>query len=246
MISTQIAQFRETGVDKMFKLEPSAPMWKNSTRVYFIPSTISAAEKVIHHLTKRSDGPSNIHYHIIIFPKALTLIQSILESSGILDFTTIHNFCWDFIPLDRDFLSLELGDFFRASFLQGDDSYLGLIAKVLMSFECHYGKFPSVITLGEKSHKTSKLLSMWHNEFQPQCSQNTEFSHLFIIDRNYDFASPLLTQLTYEGVLDENFQIETGFIYLKDNEGSQRLMLNSSKDEIYAEVRLVCMLFCVV
>lgn len=221
----------------MFKLDISAPVWKNHVRIYFIPSTQNAAELIIQHLTNKNDGLLNVHYHLIVFPKALTLVQSLFESSGILDFTTIHNFCWDLIPLDRDFLSLELSDFFTTTFLQGDDSYLGLIAKVLMSFECHYGKFSSVISLGEKSHKTFKLLSMWHSEFQPPCPTNSEFSHLFIVDRNYDFAAPLLTQLTYEGVLDENFRIETGFIYLKGSEGSQRLMLNCAKDEVYAEVR---------
>lgn len=31
---------------------------------------------------------------------------------------------------------------------------------------------------------------------------------ILLIDRNVDLITPLLTQLTYEGLIDENFQIE--------------------------------------
>jgi len=57
------------------------------------------------------------------------------------------------------------------------------------------------------------------------------------MDRTIDFASVLLTQLTYEGVLDENFRIQSGFVYLNIDGGEepQRVMINSNKDEIYAE-----------
>jgi hypothetical protein len=81
-------------------------------------------------------------------------------------------------------------------------------------------------------------LESWHNEVRPAFPSEAEFSHLIIIDRNIDLASVLLTQLTYEGVLDENFRIQSGFVYLNidGTEESQRVMINSNKDDIYAEV----------
>ena len=60
------------------------------------------------------------------------------------------------------------------------------------------------------------------------------------MDRDIDLASILLTQLNYEGVLDENFTVSCGFVTLQSEEPNgevQRIMLNSTKDDIYAEVR---------
>lgn len=222
----------------MFKLASLAPPWKNSIRLYFIPSIYAVAENVALHL-KRNEMDKTVSYHIIVVPKVLTVIHSLFESLGVLDFVTLHSYSWDFIPLDSNLLSLEFHHLFKASFLKEENSLLSSVAKALMSFECLFGKFPCVTTLGEKSHRVHKLLNTWRSEIQPTFPEKTEFTHLIMLDRNIDFTSLLLTQLTYEGVLDENLKMKSGFVYLDASgaEGSQRLMLNSASDEIYAEVR---------
>lgn len=220
----------------MFKLESVPPQWKNRVRLYFVPSIYAVAESVVSHLKKNS--MEKIGYHVIIVPKVLNVIHSLFESLGVLDFVTLHSYSWDFIPLDINLMSLEMPQFFNATFLKGESALLSSVAKALMSLECLVGKFPCVTTLGEKSHKVHTLLSIWQREIQPPVPENSEFSHLIMMDRNVDFASLLLTQLTYEGVLDENLKMKTGYVYLEADgaEGSQRLMLNSTSDEIYAEV----------
>jgi hypothetical protein len=90
--------------------------------------------------------------HIVV-PKALYLIQSLFESLGVLDLAVLHSYSWDFIPLDSTLLSLEFPHFFKSTFVKGDNSFLGSVAKSLLSFECLFGSFPCVTTLGEKSHK---------------------------------------------------------------------------------------------
>lgn len=229
---------REQGVDKMFKLASVAPPWKNYIRLYFIPSIYAVAENVARQL-KRHGVEKTVSYHIIVVPKVLTVIHSLFESLGVLDFVTLHSYSWDFIPLDSNLLSLELHHLFKASFLKEENSLLTSVAKALMSFECLLGKFSCVMTLGEKSQRVHNLLNTWKNEIQPTFPVETEFTHLIMLDRNIDFVSLLLTQLTYEGVLDENLKMKSGFVYLDANgaEGSQRLMLNSASDEIYGEIK---------
>ena len=39
-----------------------------------------------------------------------------------------------------------------------------------------------------------------------------EFDSVILLDRNVDLLSPLLTQLTYEGLLDELFGIQNGAV----------------------------------
>lgn len=224
----------------MFKLGLVVPQWKNLVRMYFIPSIYAVAENVASHLKK--DAVEKTAYHVIVVPKVLNVIHSLFESLGVLDFVTLHSYSWDFIPLDSNLLSLEMPQFFNASYLKGENSLLSSVAKALMSLECLVGKFPCVATLGEKSHKVHTLLNAWQREIQPPVPIDPEFSHLVMLDRNVDFVSLLLTQLTYEGVLDENLKMKSGFVYLEGTEGSQRLMLNSSSDEIYAEVSNFCAL----
>ena len=38
--------------------------------------------------------------------------------------------------------------------------------------------------------------------------EGTKIDNLILIDRTYDPLTPLMTQLTYEGLIDENFAIK--------------------------------------
>lgn len=222
----------------MFKLSSTTPPWKNPIRVYLIPAEHSVAKDVAHQLKSLKSGQSQ--YHVIIVPKVLNLIQFLFESLGVMDITTLHSFSWDFIPLDSSLISLEYHQLFKSCFLKGDNSLLGSVAKALMSFECLFGNFLCVATLGKKSHVVQHLIETWRNEVRPTFPSEPQFTHLIMMDRDVDLVSLLLTQLTYEGVLDENFKVQCGFVSINledgSNEGAQRLMINSNKDDIYSEV----------
>lgn len=222
----------------MFKLSSTVPPWKNHTRIYLIPAICSVAENVAHQL--KFHKSEHLQYHIIVVPKVLNLIQLLFESLGVMDITTLHSFSWDFIPLDSSLISLEYHQLFKSCFIKGDNSMLGSVAKALMSFECLYGNFLCVTTLGKKSHVVQNLTESWRNEVRPSFPSESQFTHLIMMDRNVDLVSLLLTQLTYEGVLDENFKIQCGFVSIDiedgSNEGAQRLMINSNKDSVYSEV----------
>ena len=41
-----------------------------------------------------------------------------------------------------------------------------------------------------------------------------EIGHLFLIDRECDMISPLCTQTTYEGLVDETFEISSGECFM--------------------------------
>ena len=47
-----------------------------------------------------------------------------------------------------------------------------------------------------------------------QIRTRTEIGHLFIFDRNIDYATTLLSPLTYESLLDETFGITCGSVEL--------------------------------
>lgn len=58
--------FREHGVDKMFKLGNSIPQWKNPIRLYLIPSIYSCAESVANQIAKDSIPlTKTLQFHVI-------------------------------------------------------------------------------------------------------------------------------------------------------------------------------------
>lgn len=72
------------------------------------------------------------------------------------------------------------------------------------------------------------------------CFQIPEISHLFILDRDADYVTPLLTQLTYEGALDDRFGIQAGVVEFPGKvvgqDAPRKIALNS-KDTIYDNIR---------
>jgi len=48
---------------------------------------------------------------------------------------------------------------------------------------------------------------MWMEEGDPTDEEHSQIDRLLVIDRTTDPISPLVTQLTYEGLIDEAFGI---------------------------------------
>lgn len=123
-----------------------------------------------------------------------------------------------FFPLERDVLSLELGDAFRDLYLCKNPTPTFLLAKALMGIQQKHGLFPRIIGKGDNAKRVADLLHRMRQEllagdesgdtFKPALSPSTTTESVIIIDREVDFVTPLLTQLTYEGLIDEVFGIQ--------------------------------------
>ena len=46
--------------------------------------------------------------HVILMPRKLLSIEKLFEEEGLAGVVELHQFSWEFIPLDYDLLSLEL------------------------------------------------------------------------------------------------------------------------------------------
>src|SRR2546423_1919790 len=79
-----------------------------------------------------------------------------------------------------------------------------------MLIQQRHGLFPRILGKGDHARKLANLLLRGRKEFDAEESSaiqdimpSTTVDSLVIIDRDVDFATPLLTQLTYEGLVDE-------------------------------------------
>jgi vacuolar protein sorting-associated protein 33A len=123
-----------------------------------------------------------------------------------------------FFPLERDVLSLELDDSFRDMYLAKDITPTFLIARALMEIQQNHGLFPRIIGKGDNAKRVAELLSRMRQELlagedehettRLGLTPSTTIESVIIIDREVDPVTPLLTQLTYEGLVDEVFGIQ--------------------------------------
>lgn len=114
------------------------------------------------------------------------------------------------MPLENDLLSLEIEDAFNDLFFRGDTTSMFLASKALMQIQQRHGLFPRMLGKGDNARKLASLLQRARKELdaderatQYTSLPSTSIESLIIIDREVDMVTPLLTQLTYEGLIDE-------------------------------------------
>lgn len=134
-----------------------------------------------------------------------------------------------------------------------------------MSIQQSHGLFPRIIGKGDNAHRLMELLLRMRSEAAAEESNTSRFGlmpsanieSLIIIDREIDFATPLLTQLTYEGLIDEKFgiqhnraEIDSSIVgpapgsqpsakgpTLPIQQGLKRTMQLDSSDKLYEQLR---------
>ena len=147
--------------------------------------------------------------------------EQILEQAGVLGDTSIAEFPLYFLPLEKDLLSLELEDSFADLYLRKDPTPIFLLARALMLIQQKHGLFPRITGKGDHGKRLADLLARMRQELIASedtsdtnklgLTPSTTIESLIVIDREIDFATPLLTQLTYEGLIDEVVGIKNNY-----------------------------------
>lgn len=152
-------------------------------------------------------------FSIFWVPRRTLVSEKILEEAGVLGDTSIAEFPLYFLPLEKDLLSLELDDSFSDLYLRKDPTPTFLIARALMFIQQKHGLFPRITGKGDDAKRLADLLARMRQELiagedtsdgnKLGLTPSTTIESLIVIDRDVDYATPLLTQLTYEGLIDE-------------------------------------------
>ena len=147
--------------------------------------------------------------------------EQILEQAGVLGDTSIAEFPLYFLPLEKDLLSLELEDSFADLYLRKDPTPIFLLARALMLIQQKHGLFPRITGKGDHGKRLADLLARMRQELIASedtsdtnklgLTPSTTIESLIVVDREIDFATPLLTQLTYEGLIDEVVGIKNNY-----------------------------------
>jgi hypothetical protein len=136
-------------------------------------------------------------------PQACELL---LDQAGLLGDVSVRGFPLHWVPLEEDLLSLEAPAAFRELAVEGDLSPLHAVAAALTALQASRGAIPHIKGKGEWAAGVARAMARLRREQgrdAPPPGGEGGVDTLILLDRRVDMATPMCTQLTYEGLLDE-------------------------------------------
>ncbi|KAK9500694.1 hypothetical protein O3M35_001912 [Rhynocoris fuscipes] len=249
-IIAKYALLKEHNVQKMFPLKNGKLPATNVKNIIFICRPhLHLMDRIAENIHGEERSGVRKDCHLFFVPRRSQPCETRLQAKGVYgNFTFIEDLPCDIFPFDSDLLSMEVDLTFKDFYLEKDPTSLYQAAQAIMLLQSLYGKIPRVSGKGDAAAHVWSLMGRLSHEDRtyPTISQ---IDHLVLLDRAVDLLTPLATQLTYEGLIDEIFEIKNTTVHLPaekfsdaDDEPNEimldkkQVILNSG-DELYAEIR---------
>ncbi|XP_049767289.1 vacuolar protein sorting-associated protein 33A [Schistocerca serialis cubense] len=253
---------KEHDVPEMFPLRagklPSTTQKDIKNIIFITRPHLHLMDKVADNVYgEEHSGGDRKEFHLFFVPQKSLLCEKWLKNRGVFgNFTWIEEFPCDLFPFDNDLMSMELESAFKEYQVEHDPTVLYRCARALMTLQQLFGPIPRVSAKGTAACQVWDTLLRLRREQMPSASRlrrqqqhaSSQIDHLLLIDRSIDLLSPLATQLTYEGLIDEIFGITNCTVQLpaekfaKPDDGpglvgeKKNIILNSA-EELFAEIR---------
>ncbi|PPQ77028.1 hypothetical protein CVT25_014845 [Psilocybe cyanescens] len=198
---TEVSLLKHHGVDKMFWLEPGPLTSSTNNIVYICRPRIKHVKIIADHIKRHAKESRKHNYTLLLVPRISTLISRILEEEGVLGDVTISSYNLQFIPIAEDVISLEHENTLRELWVDGDETIIYDAVQALLN--------RLATLLARQNPKTNNGSSP-----DPLSSSSPKIDSLIVLDRRIDMITPLLTQLTYEGLVDELIGIKNSHVEL--------------------------------
>ncbi|CAL1387023.1 unnamed protein product [Linum trigynum] len=185
-------------------------------------------------------------YHVYFVPRREVVCEKVLEEEKVHHLMTIGEYPLYMVPFDEDVISFELDCVNKEFQVDGDTSSLWHIAKAIHKLESFSGLIPNVRAKGRCSVRVADILTRMQTE-EPVNSHDMgipEINTVILLDREVDMVTPMCSQLTYEGLIDEFFHINNGSVELdasilgaQQQEGKKMKHPLNSSDKLFKETR---------
>mmetsp|Transcript_7433 Transcript_7433/g.10985 ORF Transcript_7433/g.10985 Transcript_7433/m.10985 type:complete len:614 (-) Transcript_7433:1611-3452(-) len=215
--------------------------------IYIITPNIKQIKIVAHQIDtlKKVRHPAQIFLYLL--PRKTLICDRILKDSGIQvdrDLEIYGEFPLDLVPFDDDIISMLLPYTIKECKLDGDLQSLSFITRAIMKLQHFYGPILNLVAKGDYSFAVAQMLKRQQSIANEEI-QNTKtptIHTIMLIDRSVDWITPLLTQQTYEGLLDEIYGIlhsffVTPFFCKPDQRNKHEHVQLNSTDVIFEGIR---------
>ncbi|RXH94225.1 hypothetical protein DVH24_023909, partial [Malus domestica] len=217
-----------------------------SKLVYLVRSELTLMTLISSHIHNDTSKGLHREYYVYFVPRRAVGCEKILEEEKVYHLLTIGEYPLYIVPLDEDVLSFELDLSCKECLVDGDTSSLWHIANAIHRLEFSFGVIPNVRAKGKGSVRVADILNRMQAE-EPVNSPDMvvpEISTLILLDREVDLVTPMCSQLTYEGLLDEFLHINNGAVELDasfmgaaQQEGKKMKVPLNSSDKLFKELR---------
>ncbi|KAL6461463.1 hypothetical protein MHYP_G00296070 [Metynnis hypsauchen] len=234
-----VTTLKQHEVDKLYKVELK-PIVSTSDQLCFLIRPRIQTVKWIADIVNLDKASGRFRrYKIIFTPQKFYACETVLEEQGVYGDVTTDEWAFYLLPLDDDIISLELPEFFRDNFLEGDQRWVTTAGSALHLVYSLYGPFSKVYGIG----RCAKMVyESWRDQVEDgeQKARQPEIGNVFLIDRDVDFVTPLCSQVVYEGLVDDIFRIKCGSVEfgpeVTSSDKSVKVMVNS-QDKVFNEIR---------
>ncbi|KAM6351860.1 vacuolar protein sorting-associated protein 33B isoform 3-T3 [Alca torda] len=180
-------------------------------------------------------------YKIIFSPQKFYACEMVLEEEGVFGDVTCDEWSFYLLPLDEDIISMELPEFFRDYFLEGDHRWINSVARALQLLNSLYGPFGKAYGIGRCSKMSYELWRDLEEESEGDSQgRKPEIGNVFLMDRDTDYVTALCSQVVYEGLVDDTFRIKCGSVDfgpdVTSSDKSIKVLLNA-QDKVFSQIR---------
>ncbi|EPS70755.1 hypothetical protein M569_04003, partial [Genlisea aurea] len=222
------------------------PVQTDRTKVvYLVRAQVDIMKIISSHVQNDASKGFQREYHLYFVPHRLVACEKILEEEKVHNLFTIGEFPLYMLPVDEDVLSFELDLAPKEYLVDGDATCLWHIAKAIHNLEFSFGVIPNIRAKGKAAVRVSDILIHMQAE-EPVNTPDMgipEINTLILLDREVDMITPMCSQLTYEGLLDEFLGINNGAVEVDTSvmgvqqEGKKMKVPLNSSDKLYKEIR---------
>uniref|UniRef100_A0A8B9I3J6 VPS33B late endosome and lysosome associated n=1 Tax=Anser brachyrhynchus TaxID=132585 RepID=A0A8B9I3J6_9AVES len=156
-------------------------------------------------------------YKIIFSPQKFYACEMVLEEEGVFGDVTCDEWSFYLLPLDEDIISMELPEFFRDYFLEGDHRWINSVARALQLLNSLYGPFSRAYGIG----RCAKMCYELWRELEEESEGDSQ-------------------GMVYEGLVDDTFRIKCGSVdfgpEVTSSDKSIKVLLNA-QDKVFSQIR---------
>ncbi|KAI9007510.1 Sec1-like protein [Phycomyces nitens] len=209
---------KDHGVEKIYHLDTPTMETECSSLIYICRPKLKYMRYIASHIKQLAKQTGlKTDCSLFFVPRRTMVCERVLEEEGVLGDITLGDYAMDWIPYEDDLISMELDPgTWKEIYLDGDQTSIYYAACALMKLQSIYGLFPRIIGKGDGAKAVVEEVASTTSAKTPSLL-NTVSNHIdqfIIIDRNVDIITPLCTELTYEGLIDETMGIHHTFVEL--------------------------------
>ena len=219
--------------------------------IFLIEPLKENVNKIIEFYFKIISQNPKLEMKIIFTPCQTYEIIEYMTLNDIKQYFDIYNYYIDLIPIDFDLLSFEQINSINEIYCENKLNSLTDMAKAIVKLESCFGKIVNKYIKGDYASLLNDLIKREEDENEVNFKDVEEIFGIIILDRTIDNITPFCSNYTYEGLIDELFDINYNKIHIDENilneekkrdnkkkeENKKTYFLTSSENNFYYRIR---------